>query len=117
MLQGLCDFPVNIDQALIDIARLQSAAGTAFLNFAKRYGAQIDLTAKEKGAKDNKRGRRWARKDLVSDSLDSVLFVAHCRFQTETEETLQGSCNNGRSYTSKCAVSRAAACDDTHKLK
>lgn len=48
----------------VDFA-LQTAAGTAFLNFAKRYGAQIDLGAKEKGARDNKRGRRWARKDLV----------------------------------------------------
>jgi len=44
------------------------------LNFAKRYGAQIDLTAKEKGAKDNKRGRRWARKDLVSYRVDLILF-------------------------------------------
>ncbi|KAJ9118194.1 hypothetical protein QFC22_004098 [Naganishia vaughanmartiniae] len=42
----------------------QSAANVSFNNFCKRYAYQNDERWKAKSARDAKRGRRWARKDL-----------------------------------------------------
>lgn len=44
---------------------LQTAARTAFQNFAKRYMAEVDPKHAKKKEKYVKNRRRWARKDLV----------------------------------------------------
>lgn len=50
----------------------QTAARTAFQNFAKRYMAEVDPKHAKKKEKYVKNRRRWARKDLVSASISST---------------------------------------------
>ncbi|KAJ9099783.1 hypothetical protein QFC21_003781 [Naganishia friedmannii] len=61
----LCNDPtiaVPANQRTLEAA--QTAANVSFNNFCKRYAYQNDERWKAKSARDAKRGRRWARKDL-----------------------------------------------------
>lgn len=51
---------------------LQTAARTAFQNFAKRYMAEVDPKHAKKKEKYVKNRRRWARKDLVSREVEGA---------------------------------------------
>ncbi|GHJ89716.1 hypothetical protein NliqN6_6118 [Naganishia liquefaciens] len=62
--QLLTDRTIVIPESQRNLQAAKLAATVSFNNFCKRYAYQTDERWKAKSARDAKRGRRWARKDL-----------------------------------------------------
>ncbi|KAJ9094326.1 hypothetical protein QFC19_008012 [Naganishia cerealis] len=60
----LNDSSIAVPASQRTLEAAQAAASVSFNNFCKRYAYQNDERWKAKSARDAKRGRRWARKDL-----------------------------------------------------
>jgi hypothetical protein len=91
---------------------VQAAATVSFNNFCKRYSYQTDERWKAKSARDAKRGRRWARKDLVCAALDKTrcAVLTTCP-SLEAEKTPQGV------YSARAANTATNSADGVHVVR